>query len=165
MRRACLKGQNVEDNLFNKMLLVVDGSEPSIAAANYAVHLAKQSDGHITAMYVVDTATMEYLMQMRIFVDEERQEFERDLEQTGKRYLDYVRQIGENHGIEVETMQKRGSFHQSILDQARAMNADVIILGGWRRSITSKDTTSVERQLILDETELPVIIVKQRREG
>ncbi len=150
-------------NLFEKMLLVVDGSEPSIAAANYAVQLAAQTGGKITAVYVVDTATMEYLTQMRIFIAEEREEFERDLQKTGERYLEYVSTIGRNHGVAVETVQRRGSFHQTIVQEARRMEADVIVMGGWRRSIMSKDTTSVERQLVLNETELPVLVIKEAR--
>jgi nucleotide-binding universal stress UspA family protein len=152
----------MSDSLLNKMLLVVDGSEPSIAAANYAVGLASQTGGQITAVYVVDTATMEYLSQLRIFVSEERDEFEQDLERTGQRYLEYVRTIGSNHGIDVETVQLKGAFHQTILQKARDMAADVIVLGGWHRTVTRKDVASVQRQLILDEADCPVIVVKRR---
>jgi len=150
----------VNHNLFEKILLVVDGAEPSIAAANYAVQLAVQTGGHIIAVFVVDTATMEYLTRMHIFIAEEREEFERDLQKTGERYLEYVRTIGRNHKIEIETVQKRGSFHQTILQEARKLAANVIVMGGWRHSITAKDTTSVERQLVLNETELPVLVIK-----
>ena len=151
----------MSDSLIGRMLLVVDGSEPSIAAANYAVRLAAEAGSHITAVHVVDTATMEYLMQMRIFISDERKEFEKDLERTGERYLEYVKAVGRKHGVEVETIQSKGGFHQVILDHARSRNADVIVLGGWHRTVTRKDTTSVERQLILDETDCPVIVVKK----
>lgn len=150
------------DKVLKTILLVVDGSEASIAAANYAVKLTVQIDGSLSAMYVVDTATMEYLMQMHIFVAEEREEFERDLEQTGKKYLDYVRTIAEKQGLEIETLQTKGSFHQCILEEARRRNTDAVVVGGWRRSVMSKDTTSVERQLILDEAVCPVIVVKAK---
>lgn len=152
----------MSDNLLDKMLLVVDGSEPSIAAANYAVGLAAQTGGHITAVYVVDTATMEYLSQMRIFIAEERSEFEQDLERTGHRYLDYVRTIGHNHGIDIEGLQLKGAFHQVILQKAREMEADVIVLGGWYQTVTRKDVASKQRQLILDEAACPVLVVKKR---
>ena len=152
----------MSDNLLGKMLLVVDGSEPSIAAANYAVGLAAQTGARVTAVSVVDTATMEYLSQMRIFIDEERSEFEQDLERTGYRYLEYVRTIGHNHGIEIESLQLKGAFHQVILQQAREMAADVIVLGGWYQTVTRKDVGSKQRQLILDEAACPVLVVKKR---
>mgnify|MGYP006279873247 CR=1 FL=1 len=150
-------------NLFNKILLVVDGSEPSIAAAHYAVKLAVQSGGDITAIYVVDTATMEYLTQMNIFIQEERSEFEKELEQTGRRYLDFVRTIAGKEGLEIETLIDNGTFHQVVLQTARQLASDVIVLGGWRRSITRKDTASVERQTILDQADCPVIVVKAQK--
>jgi len=152
----------MSENLLDNMLLVVDGSEASIAAANYAVELAAQTGSRVTAVYVVDTATMEYLTQMRIFVSEERREFEQDLERTGQRYLEYVRAIGHKHGIAVETVQLRGAFHQTILQKAMQMNAAAIVLGGWHRTVTQKDVASVQRQLILDEAECPVIVVKKK---
>ena len=148
-------------DLLGRVLLVVDGSEPSIAAANFAVQLAAQAGSHVTAVYVVDTATMDYLLQMRILVKDEREEFETDLERTGTRYLEYVATIGRNHGVEVETAMRRGRFHQTILQEARTLQADAIVLGGWHRTVTRKDSTSVERQLILDQADCPVIVVKR----
>jgi len=150
--------------IFSHLLLLIDGSDPSIAAANYAMKLAASAGAKVTAIYVIDTATMEYLQQMRIFVTEEREEFEADLANTGKRYLDYASTIAQNHGVKVETRLEKGAIHQVMVRQARELHVDAIVLGGWRRTVTRKDATSVERQLILDEAECPVIVVKAARE-
>lgn len=147
-------------NLLGSCLLVVDGSEPCITAANFAVELAKQTGSRITAVYVVDTATMDYLMQLRVFVREEREEFEVDIERTGQRYLEYVSTIGRKHGVPVNTILRKGCFHTAILKEARDLKVNAIIMGGWRRSVTRKDVTGVERRLILDLADCPVIVVK-----
>ena len=152
--------QGTPVNLLESILLVVDGSQPSIAAANFAVDLAAQLASRITAVYVVDTATMDYLLQMRIFVREEREEFEQDLQRTGKRYLDYVTAAGSKAGVSVDTVLLRGRFNTMILQEARNRQVDAIVVGGWRRSVTRKDATSVERQLILDQADCPVLVVK-----
>ncbi len=149
-----------EDALFERILLVVDGSKASTAAARYAVQLAVESGGALTAAYVVDTATMDYLTQMHIFIQAEREEFEKDLERTGNRYLDYVGTLAANRGISVTKELRKGSFHKTILRLAAELPASVLVLGGWRHTITRKDTASVERRLILDEAECPVLIVK-----
>ena len=146
--------------LLAKLLLVVDGSEPSIAAANFAVRLAARDGSSIAAVYVVDTATMDYLMQMRIFVTEEREEFEEDLHRTGTRYLEYVSAIAGKNNVTVETVLRTGRFHRVILKEAAERGVDAIVLGGWHRTVTRKDSTSVERQLILDQADCPVIVVK-----
>ena len=148
--------------LFTNVLLVVDGSEPSVAAAKLAVNMVAQHECALTAVYVVDTATLDYLLQMRIFVAQEREGFEKDLEKTGARYLEYVSTIARKQGMEVETVLRHGSFHQQILLEARERNVDAIVLGGWRRTIARKDTASVERQHILDQADCPVIVVKAK---
>ena len=146
--------------MLGNLLLVIDGSEASIAAANFAVRLAAQVDSILHAIYVVDTATMDYLMQMRIFIAEERQEFEKDLERTGTRYLDYVKTIGRKCHVEIQPHLKRGRFHQTVLQTSRELEVDAIILGGWCASVTRKDATCVERQLVLTDSKCPVIIVR-----
>jgi nucleotide-binding universal stress UspA family protein len=151
-------------NLLASCLLVVDGSDPCIAAANFAVELATQTGSRITAVYVVDTATMDFLMQLRVFVREEREEFEADIERTGRRYLEYVSTIGQKHGVAVSPVLRKGRFHTAILQEARDLRVNAIIMGGWRRSITRKDATAVERQLILDLADCPVIVVKSEAE-
>ncbi len=146
--------------MLSHILLVVDGSEASVAAARFAVDLGAHLGSAIHAVYVVDTATMDYLLQTHIFISEEREEFEHDLETTGQRYLDYVSTIANNHGIDVETTLLKGSIHQTVLAVARELAVDAIVVGGWRRSVTRKDAPSVERQLILDSADCPVIVVK-----
>ncbi|MFA4945378.1 MAG: universal stress protein [Lentisphaeria bacterium] len=148
--------------LLSKLLLVVDGSAESVAAAHYAVRLATEVGGTLEAVYVIDTATMDYLMQMRIFVAEERQEFERDLELTGRRYLELVQTLAKKQGLEVHLHLLRGGFQQGVLCLARAMGADAIILGGWSGSLTRKDVAGMERQLVLANAASPVIVVRQR---
>jgi len=64
--------------IFRNILVVVDGSEASFRAAEYAVQLAKQLGCNATALAVVDTELLNRLLQSRIFVEEERAEYERD---------------------------------------------------------------------------------------
>jgi nucleotide-binding universal stress UspA family protein len=149
-----------ESSLFSNVLLVVDGSEASVAAANLAVAMAAQQKCELTAVYVVDTATLDYLLQMRILVNQEREGFEQDLERTGKRYLDFVQTIGRKLGLDVDVVLRRGSFHQEILKEARERKVDAIVLGGWKRTIARKDKASIERQHVLDQADCPVIVVK-----
>jgi len=151
-------------SLFSEVLLVVDASEASLAAARYAARLAAECKGRVTAVYVVDTGTMDYLMQMRILVTEERQEFEKDLEASGQRYLEFARTIGRNAGVEVHTQLHRGCFHKVILEVSRQLRADAIVMGGWGlRAVASRDAASSERQIILSEADCPVVVVKAEK--
>ena len=53
---------DTEAPLFTNVLLVVDGSEAAVAAANVAVRMAAQHGCALSAVYVVDTATLDYLL-------------------------------------------------------------------------------------------------------
>ena len=147
-------------SILGKLLVLIDGSEASLAAVQFAVRLAAQVSGELHAMYVVDTATMDGLLQMRIFVAEERQEFEQDLERTGTRYLEYARTIGRKQRVEVRTHLRKGALLQVVLPAVRELNIDAIVLGGWCATMVRKDAMCEQRQLVLLEAPCPVIVVK-----
>lgn len=150
----------METKLLAKLLVLVDGSESAIASVQYAVRLAAQVGSELHAVYVVDTETLDALIQLRIFVHEERLECEADLERTGRRYLEYAAAIGGKSGVTVHPHLKRGVLHQEVLHLARELAADGIVLGGWCPSITRKDAACLERQLILSHAECPVLIIR-----
>ena len=143
-----------------KILLVVDGSLHSMQAADFAVRLATRLGTCLQAAFIVDTATLDYLLQMHIFIEEERAEMEADLELKGQRYLERVKEIAAHAGLPLETFIVRGRQHQAVLHLARREHAAAIVLGGWYRESRQKDLTSVERQLILDLAECPVFVIK-----
>jgi nucleotide-binding universal stress UspA family protein len=148
-----------------KALLVVEGSQPSVQAAAFAIKLARQIGCELLAAYVVDTATLDYLLQLHIFVQDEREDLEQELERKGRCYLAGVEKECQEAGITIKTHLSSGRFHQVILQLAAEYKADVIIVGGWKHGIKQKDTTSVERQLIMDLAECPVIVVKGKTES
>ena len=153
-----------DGTFLRRLMLVVDGSQLSEEAAYFAFRLASRLDCALEAVYSVDTATMDYLLQMHIFVSEEREEFEAAIEEKGKSYLERVKRLAEACGLELETRILRGRFHQTILDYGKASQADAIVLGGWGDGHGhAKDTFSVERELILKLAECPVFVVKTPR--
>ncbi len=144
-----------------RLLLVVDGSNASLAASDFALALAAEKGCSIVAVYVVDTSTMDYLVNMRLLLSTERIAFEKQLEATGHRHLERVVNLAETASVKISTHMSKGIFHKSILHLAREHQADAIVVGGWQRTVTRKDYPSVERQAILDEAECPVIVVKE----
>ncbi|MFA6814685.1 MAG: universal stress protein [Lentisphaeria bacterium] len=156
--------QDANDNDFfmSNVLLVVDGSNNSLTATQFAINYAQKTGCHLLAAFIIDTATMDYLQQMRIFIQDEREDLERDMEQKGVRYLERVKCMAENRNVSIETTLRRGRLHQTILQVARDGKIDAIILAGWKHEIQQKDSTSIERQLILDLADCPVIVVKKK---
>jgi len=143
-----------------KILLVMDGSGSAQKAADFAVNLALSTGCSLQAVYVVDTATLDYLQQMKIFIKEERQTFELELEQKGQRYLDILKEQAAKLEIPVETFIAHGRQHQAILHLAKREAVSAIVMGGWCNEAQRKDTTCVERRLILDLATCPVMVIK-----
>ena len=76
-----------------KILLYVDGSEECIAAAQYGIALAKRTGAELNAVYIVNVSMLQELTKARIFVKIEEMDYEQDLEQDGKRYLNYISEM------------------------------------------------------------------------
>jgi nucleotide-binding universal stress UspA family protein len=146
--------------LYRRILLVVDPSDASLQAARRAVDLAAAFGSKITALSVVDVDTLGRLLRMRILVQDEVQDFEKDMEQNCHKYLSYVEEMARMQKISIDPLLRKGNVHLSVLDEARKVQADLIVMGGWRHSMTERDLRAREFQLILDEADVEVLVVK-----
>ena len=149
-----------KDRPLQLILLVVDGSIASEAAARYAVWLAAQTGARILAVYDIDTAMMDYLLQMHILVSAEREDFEAALDAKGLSYLDFTRRIAEKADVEMDTLIIRGRFHEEFARLADENDADMIVIGCWRYNARGKDSSATERELLLNTSRVPVTIVR-----
>lgn len=150
-----------QNNAFLKrVLLVVDGSKEAEQATEFALRLAITAGSELVAAYVVDTATLDYLLQMRIFVSEEREDFENSINAKGQAYLERTKRIARGANVSVTTEILRGRLHQVVLNYVRQHNVDAIVIGGRRGLYRDKDVFTVERELLLELAEKPVLVVK-----
>jgi len=101
----------------------VTGTDASILAAKYAIVLAKAYHCKLTAVYVVDTATIKQLTLSKIFIQEEASEYERSLENNGTRYLAFVDELARAKSVKVEKVLRKGAIFTEILHVADEKNA------------------------------------------
>lgn len=145
---------------FEHILVLVDGGESSVRGAEFAIHLARECPAKLTAVSVVDTETLRKLMSARILVEQEVHEFETELKKSQTRHLDFVHQLARKAGIQADAVLGQGVCHSVVLAEQKSRKADLIVMGGFRSSLTKMDLTARERQLILDEAPCPVLIIK-----
>ncbi|GHU52985.1 hypothetical protein FACS1894200_13510 [Spirochaetia bacterium] len=146
--------------LFSNILVAVTGSDASILAAKYGILMAKVAQCHLTAVYVVDTATIRQLMLSKIFIPEESQEYERSLEVNGERYLSFVEELALDKGVKIDRMIRRGAVYSEILSAADDAKADLILLGGWERGRSARDLISHTHREIMINAKCSVLLVK-----
>jgi nucleotide-binding universal stress UspA family protein len=147
--------------LFANILVAVSGSDASIHAAKYAIVMAKQFRCRLTAVFVVDTATIHQLTLSKIFVQEESQEYETSLSANGERYLSFVEELGKAKGVKVERDLRRGAVYTEILAAADERKVDLIILGGWERDRSARDIITHAHREIMVNARCSVFVVKE----
>jgi nucleotide-binding universal stress UspA family protein len=147
--------------LIQNIVVAVSGSDASINAAKYAIILAKQYGCSVSAVYIVDTATLKQLLLSRIFVEEESQDYEKSLQANGVRYLNYVKELGEQKGISIETSLRSGAIYTEILRETEEKKADLILLGGWERGTKDRVVISDSHREFLFNVKSSVLFVKE----
>jgi nucleotide-binding universal stress UspA family protein len=149
--------------LFGKVVVGVSGSNASVHAAKYAIMLAKLYGSSVTAVYVVDTATIRHLQISKIFIEDEAREYERSLRENGERCLAFVEELARSKKVEIKRDMRAGSVYSELLAASEEAGADCVVLGGWEKDRTSFDIISKSHREILFHSKCSVIIVKEPR--
>jgi nucleotide-binding universal stress UspA family protein len=144
--------------LLQTVVVAVSGSESSINASKYGILLAKLYRVHLIAAYVVDTATLKELLLSKIFIQDESAEYEKNLEDNGHRYLNYIEELAEKKGITIEKTLLRGAVSTEIIKTATERDADLILLGGWEEK---GGALSRQHREILLHSPTSILIVKE----
>ena len=155
--------QNKANDFLGRILLVADGSTSSDEAARFAFRLAAKAAAKVVAAYPVDTATMDYLLQMHIFVEDEREDFEEALVLKGNSYLARMLEMGQQFHVETECVMCKGRFHLSLLETAHKHHCDLIVIGTWHNASQAHDNFSNERELLVQLADCAVTVVKMPR--
>ena len=147
--------------LFSNIVVAVSGSGASILASKYAIVLANLYRCRLSAVYVVDTATIRQLTLSKIFIQEESQEYERGLEANGERYLSFVEDLARAKGVKIEREMRKGAIYTEILNAAEERKADLILLGGWERERNARDIITNAHREIMVNAKCSVLLVKE----
>ena len=142
------------------ILLYVDGSDECITAAQYAIALSKQTGAKITALYVVNMSLLEELVKARIFIKIEEMDYQQDLEQDGKRYLNYIKELAGKKDIPIDTELVKGVVNKEVLKKIEELDADMLIMGELDQILSRTDTYHNEAELIFRKAACSVLVVK-----
>jgi nucleotide-binding universal stress UspA family protein len=151
----------VTKSLFPNIVVAISGSGASVNAAKYAIVLAKLYKCHLTAVYVIDSATIRQLAASRILIADESADFEKNLRQNGERYLTFVEELARAKDIRIEKELREGTVWTEIIGAAEKKDAGLIVMGGWEQNRSAKDViTSLHREVMLN-AKCSVLIAKE----
>ncbi len=143
-----------------KILLYVDGTEECITAAQYSIALAKATGAELRALYVVNVSLLQELLKARIFVKIEEMDYEQDLEQDGKRYLNYIADLARKKGVTIQTELSKGVVNKEVIRMIETWNVDFLVMGELDPVMSRKDTYHDEAELIFRKARCSVMVVK-----
>lgn len=142
------------------VLAYVDGTEESITAAQYAILLAKATGARLSALYVINTRALSDLVKTRIFLREEQEEYQRDIESDADKYLDHVAGLAAKHGVDIEPMKVSGSVHQEIKRIVAEKDVDLLVMGQISQIRSRRDEFYNEAERAMRSVDCSVLIVK-----
>jgi len=145
---------------YSTILLFAEGSEAGMKAARNAISLAADEGATLICAGIVDTNMLKQLLQYHIFVEEEMEEYDQELEASCRKQLHYVTELAEQTNVTCRTVLLRGACHSALLRQQRESNADLLVMGAFRASTTRRDLLAHEKQLVIDEVPCHVLLVR-----
>ncbi len=92
-------------DLFKQLLVPVSGSESSVVAGKLAIQLAKEHGSLLVFVHVVDVAVRDRLARLSGRTPDIVQ---RELEENGERYLNYMVRLAEGEGVKAEKVLRVG---------------------------------------------------------
>lgn len=141
-----------------RVLIAVDGSPSSNAAAELALELARAQRGHVIAVHVArafDTVPM-----AGSGITGARQHH---LGDADRRPLTDAAARAEQHGVLVRAELRQGDAAQEIVRLADAVDADVIVMGSRGRGTVAGVLLGSVSQAVLRRTKRSVLIARNGR--
>ena len=139
---------------FNMILLATDGSEPAVAATQYAVCLAKQFGAKLAAIYVDDG--MEKLQ----LPEETAGDDVWDGSNPSVKGLGIAKVLAERSGVEVDVAVIRGGIAKRIIKTADELNADLVVLGETGRTGLKRLGMGSIAETVIRGASKPVLVIK-----
>jgi nucleotide-binding universal stress UspA family protein len=142
------------------IVVSVAGAPSSLITAKYAIYLAKILQVKLFAIYVINEKVLHELLKSRIFVEVEAREYERDLEQQGRVFLERVEKMAESKSVECETILLRGAVSDEVVNKTRELCADILVMGELKELKSRADVFYEEGERIFHRSPCPVVVVK-----
>ena len=145
-----------------RILVGVDGSDPSFNASTYAIDLAKRNDAELIALHVIYLMYSQYETAFSPRPARLEEEVTRKEMEIGHQYVHRVKQEATRKKVNVKTEVVTGitSVVKEIAEYAESNKVDMIVIG-------NKDVTGFKKMLLGNVTSdlvthahCPVLVVK-----
>jgi len=138
-----------------KILVPTDGSDCSLRAAQLAIYLAKMFESEIFVIYVIDTVILDEISR-----GGEKEAVEKELEEKGHRYLNYIVKQAEREGLKANSILVRGEPYDQIVRYARNLGVGLIVMGTYGRRGAERILIGSVAERVIEYAPCPVLVVR-----
>jgi nucleotide-binding universal stress UspA family protein len=142
-----------------KILCPIDFSDDALAALDYAADFARQNDGQLILLHVVDNPVAD-------LYGPSGQNFYAEVEHALAKSKEMLLAAASTHaaGLPCETIVKRGNPYEEILDFATAQSADMIVMSTHGRTGPQRLVIGSVTEKVVRTAPCPVFTVRHRAE-
>ena len=144
--------------MYGKILVPVDGSEPSAAGLREAIKIAKDQGSEIRLVHVVNDLILDYGYCTGVYAADALQV----LRQRGRRVLDAAEAETRRQGIKTMAAlleSVAGPAADLILAEAKACSADLIVMGTHGRRGIARIVMGSDAEGVVRASRVPVLLV------
>ena len=151
MPAASIASQKI---MFYKILVAIDGSDPSMDAADYAISISKEYNAELYSLYVIRA-------DVDLFGVHPNSEYTATMKNEGEKYLDKVKLKANEKNIQIKT-EIIAATHVAggIVDYAEDKNVDLIVVGTKGKSGFKKVLLGSVASGVVTYAHCPVLVVK-----
>jgi nucleotide-binding universal stress UspA family protein len=144
-----------------RILVAVDGSNPSLNASTFAIDLAKRFDAELIVLHVIDPRYRE--LEIAISPRPGRfKEIEKKVMEDARKILDNVRlkAAEKNVNVQVDAISGFTSVMKDIVEYAKVNNVDMIVIGNRGMTGFKKLLVGSVASGVVTYSDCPVLVVK-----
>lgn len=141
--------------LYKKILIATDGSEPNKKAVAYGIELARLSGAKVNVAYVVDTAAF-----ASVPMDAGWEMMYELLQKEGTEAIQQIVDDAKASGIDIEGSLLEGHPSHEIIEFAQNNEIDVIVLGTLGKGGLDRFLLGSVAEKVTRNSKVPVLVVR-----
>jgi len=151
----------MKTNMIKKVLISMDYDETSQKVAEQGFSMAQAMNAETILLHIISEQPVYYSEYS--YMRELRVDFTGNLEDSTQKFLDKTKKHLENESI--KTIIKVGEIAETILETAKELKVDVIVMGShsrkWLENIIMGSTT----ENVLKKTSIPLYIIPTKKQN
>ena len=143
--------------MYKRILVAVDGSEPSLKALKHAVELAKKHKSEIRVISVIEELKLPFGAEYLLWANESHQELIRNSIESLNEELSNIRE--KELGIIIDAEIIEGNPADEIISFSETENVDLIVMGKKGTGVLEGLVMGSVTQKVINQSRITVIVV------